>query len=908
MFLLTDIEGSTPLWDAEPEAMFRALLLHDEIASKVVAQYNGRNVKSRGEGDSLFLVFDDPIGALHAAIDFQEAIQRQDWPTSRPLRVRCSLDIGEAVDMGSDYYGPVINRCARIRGLAPGSAILASADFNGACGLIPAAKFVDLGRVTLRGLHQAETVFQVVPSGSLAPKVTISAFRTNLPEPNTTFLGRERELADIADLLTTHRYVTLHGPGGIGKSRLALESAKRAISLADAIWVIDLANCSSEDEFVSQIASVLDLRDHPGTVTSDIVKTAFCGQKSLLIFENCELALEDIGLTIGNLLADCPEVRALCCSRRPMRYPQEILYRVPPFSTTSPGNDDVESDAVAFFATRVRALHPELPLNRGFFASAREITLGLDGYPLALELAAAQLGRLPIDAVAAEWAVVRAPRPFAGQEASSVDTVLSVLASSLDLLEPAILSVAQAAAVFRGSFSAEMLEHVADAGTLALVNPTACLLQLVEQSLLQFAGDSPGHDLRFQMLHVVRQGVLAQMSPEMKASHDGKHRAYFVEMASAWGLQLQGRDQAAALALMEASYPDLRSIMTGPGELATLADKERIAAKLGRYFLLRGLLSEGRNVLSGVQRELESHGSSVTPELLLSLGSLCWRQGDFRGAQGLYEEALAAANGSNDILSESAALNNLGLIDLEQARYEDASARLTKCLCLRREVGRPEDVATTLNNLGLLEWNLGRYSEAREYFEECLQIRKQLGDDNGAAATNCNLALLLSAWGEPKYAVILASESARLYRQLGDRGGLAFVLHNLGSIQIDLSDLDNARSSLEQSIEAADQIGNASLTACSQLRLADIDVLQDRPDTAVIAYRRAKEALLESNDQIRQLEADYGLVLALMKLDALKEAQYQLRQADRRARALGFDDSLFSRYSIGEARERLHSL
>jgi class 3 adenylate cyclase len=286
-FLFTDVAGSTRLWERHPDQMRAALAEHDALIEFLTAQHGGRVVRPRGEGDSRFCVFARASDGVAAAAAIQQALHAQDWPPQTPLRARVALHTGEADLRGGDYYGSAVNRSARLRGIAHGGqALLSQATYDLVQDALPAGVAVrDLGEHRLSDLARPERVFQLLAPDAAAefpPLRSLDALPHNLPLQLTSFVARERELAEVAALLGAHRLVTLTGPGGVGKTRLALQVAAEALPAhPDGAWLAELAALRDPGLVPQAVATAVGVREERGrpllaTLTEALRPKACC--------------------------------------------------------------------------------------------------------------------------------------------------------------------------------------------------------------------------------------------------------------------------------------------------------------------------------------------------------------------------------------------------------------------------------------------------------------------------------------------------------------------------------------------------------------------------------------------------------------------------------------------------------
>ena len=400
-FLFTDLEGSTRLWEEFPEAMRGALARHDELLRGAVEAQGGMPVKTTGDG--LHAVFDRVDTAVAAAVLAQGRLGDEPWPETGPLRVRMAVHAGVAERRGGDYYGPALNRAARLMGVAHGGQVVCS---QAAAELVVDAQpagveLVDLGEHRLRDLARVERVFQIWAPGlqrEFPPLESIDEYPGNLPFQLTSFVGRDEELAAVAKLLDGSRLVTLVGPGGVGKTRLAVQTAGEIVSrYRDGAWFIDLAPINDENLVPKTVAAGLGLAEpQQGTVTDGLIRW-LADRDALLILDNCEHLMDATTELVQDLVSRCRATTILVTSREALGLPGERIYPVRPLPVPPAGSDDVlaaeESPAARLFADRAAAGRHGFSLRADNARAIAELCRRLDGIPLALELAAARCSR-----------------------------------------------------------------------------------------------------------------------------------------------------------------------------------------------------------------------------------------------------------------------------------------------------------------------------------------------------------------------------------------------------------------------------------------------------------------------------------------------------------------------------------
>ena len=383
-FLFTDVEGSTRLWEQRREAMRVALERHDEIVRSAI-EFRGGYVFSTA-GDAFSAAFATPGEAVAAAVDAQRALQAEPWPDGAGIQVRMGIHVGVADQRDGDYFGPAVNRSARLMGLARGGQMLVSLaveelvrdDLASGVGLRA------LGEHKLRGLSRPETVFQVVGPGvahEFPPLESAALVPGNLPSPVSSFVGRLNEVKELAAALDGRRLVTLVGPGGVGKTRLAIATAATlADAFPDGTWFVELAPIGVSDAVVHAVASTLSvLREEDSTMLESVVGS-LAGRRALVVLDNCEHLIDaaaEIALAIGQGAAP---VTVMATSREPLGVSGEQVWPVGPL--------DPAIEAVELFVERARSVNPSFALagsdDRDALAG---LCVRLDGIPLAVELA-----------------------------------------------------------------------------------------------------------------------------------------------------------------------------------------------------------------------------------------------------------------------------------------------------------------------------------------------------------------------------------------------------------------------------------------------------------------------------------------------------------------------------------------
>ena len=411
-FLLTDIEGSTRLWEEHGEAMGAALAVHDRILRGTIESNRGAVVKTMGDG--MLAVFHDQVAAVGAALDAQRALRDTGWGATGPLRVRMAVHAGAAESREGDFFGPALNRDARILAIGHGGQILLSAiaAMLARDRLPEDVELLDLGSHRLRDLDRPEQVFQVAVADlrrDFPALRSLSTRRSNLPIPLTSFVGRERELAEVDRLISRGRLVTLIGTGGTGKTRLMIEVAGRVAGrFPDGAWLAELAPLGDPSQIAPEVARALGAQEVPGRPSLDVVSEFLASKELLLVLDNAEHLIDGVAEVAERLLAAAPGVRILTTSREALAVPGEAVMQVP--SLSCPGGHELNrfgvvsaavdlgeagaTEAVRLFSERAGAVLPSFELTAANVNAVTEICRRLDGIPLAIELAAGRVSAM----------------------------------------------------------------------------------------------------------------------------------------------------------------------------------------------------------------------------------------------------------------------------------------------------------------------------------------------------------------------------------------------------------------------------------------------------------------------------------------------------------------------------------
>jgi len=773
-FLFTDLEGSTRLWEEQRAQMQRALARHDALLRTHIEEHGGQVFKT--VGDAFCAAFADPAAALAAALHCQRALSCEEATSS--LRVRMALHTGTAEQRGGDYFGPPLNRVARLLAAGHGGQVLLSAATQELVrdALPGGASLLDLGEHRLKDLIRPEHAFQLLAPGLPAefpPLRTLDRHPHNLPTQPTPLVGREKELREALERLQQERVrlLTLTGPGGVGKTRLSLQLAAEQIeSFPDGVFFVGLAPLTDPALLPSAVAQAIGVREEAERPLSETLRAHLQGKRLLLVLDNFEQVTEAAPL-VGQLLTAAAGLKVLVTSRIPLHLRGEQEYPVPTLSLPDPRQlppleQLTRYEAVRLFIERAQGVKPDFALTDENAPAVAEICVRLDGLPLAIELAAARIKILPPQAMLARLhdrlkLLTGGARDLPERQ----QTLRGAIEWSHELLGEEEKRLLRRLAVFLGGRTLEAIEQVCSAdGDLDVLEGVS---SLVDKSLLRQEESAEGEP-RFLMLETIHEYAKEKLEASAEAEEIGRrHTEFFLALAEAAAPQLLGAAQGQWRARLEAEHDNLRAALSralarGEDELAG-----RLAAALRNFWSARGHLREGRRWLAEV---LAAEGLSLRTraKALLGAGNLASGQGDLAAAQPRFEESLALCRDLEDARGIAGALNGLGMLAAERGELDRAQALFEEALAPLREIGDTQGMATLLNNLGTLVDRRQEYARAESLYRESLALARQAGHAAGVSGALLNLAGVTRRQGNLPGARVHLREGLHVARDIGD--------------------------------------------------------------------------------------------------------------------------------------------
>jgi len=819
-FLLTDVEDSSRLWEADADAMADALELHDRVIADTVQAYRGWLLKAKGEGDATLTAFRRASDAVACATELQQALLGTSWPGGLDLRVRVALHSGEAHERAGDYFGPALNRAARLRGLARGGAtVMSQTTAEIVRDRLPAGvDLVDLGRRDLRGLSRPEQVFELRLSGR-----AVSAFESardathttaaaaadstgglpasataRLPVLATPTIGRDADCLAIAQLLRREEIhmVTLTGPGGVGKTRLALEVARLLESkFRDGAWFVSLATTASAEHAASAIAQALGVAPLQNETPSQAVERFLAPKHALVVLDNFEHLLPAAAL-VGALVVGCDGLAVLATSREPMRLQAERCYAVSPLAIPSRADRDAVSraPASALFVAHARGHDRSFQLTEDNAGAVADICHRLDGLPLAIELAAARITLLDPDELNARLAQAldvlgTGPRDAPDRQL----TLRATIDWSHNLLDDDEKQCFARLAVFAGGATVEAAETVTRAGLDTLDHLVAKNLLVRRQD-----ADAP---TRLGMLETI--GAYATERFASDANEQAvreNHCRYYLALAQRHGTEraLWGADARQHLARLDSEIDNLHGAL---GWAIGQANDElalALVAAVGCYWVMRDRYADA---LNWVDEALNLPGADANPALCvgaLRTKAWClWQTG--RGAElpAVLAELEAIARRLDDPLILSQALQLRVDHELDAERLDVADANAADALHWAEVAGDEWEIAEAWRRKAIAASNI---ADLRERVDTAASLLTDVGNIHQLATLLTNAAYAALCLGNARDAADFAARATPIARALDGRHTRMINSGNAGLAALLTGDTDTASHALREEL------------------------------------------------------------------------------------------------------------
>jgi predicted ATPase/DNA-binding SARP family transcriptional activator len=812
-FLVSEV---VPLETPEAGKAAAQVIVEDcqSLLRSLIRGYGGHEIQARGA--TLQVAFGRASDALAAAVAGQQAAAAHPWPQEAvPLRIRMALHTGE-VEPGEEIgHCSTLQLAVRLMQAAHPGQLLASdktaAMLSDSSKLSPQP--IDLGLYCLGEGAVPQRLYQIsypeMSPGEFPPPNTSPGLTSQLPLQITRFFGREAELAQLRVLLTDPgmRLVTITGPGGQGKTRLATEVARQLLESGSAlILFVPLADLAHSALVPAAILDTARLPRHPQLEPLEQLVQALSGQKALLVLDNFEHLVEEGASVVRTLLERLPKLTCLVTSRQSLAIAEEhelpLLPLGVPREAESP-QQLLRCESVRLFVDRAQGVRPDFQVTRANAEAVAGLCRRLEGLPLALELAAAWIGVItPAKMLARmeqrfELLVSRqrdAPRRHR--------TLQAAIDWSYQLLSPELQRFFARLSVFRGGWTLEAAEAVC-------MEPRALdyLDQLRRCSLV--LADEPGEEPLFWMLESLQAYAAAQHGPEEQADLRRRHAEYYLTLAELAEPSLQGPDQQLWLDRLERAHHNLRAALSWARETGATETGLRLGGALWRFWRVRGYLSEGRKWLVEVlELAPASKSTPARARALHGAGVLACLQGDYQSARSLLVQSLAMARDQNYRQGVAEALSGLAMIAYSRGYYQAVSSLCEEALAVWRELGDQQGIARALDLLGNAALGQGDLQTARTLHEESLTLSRGLHDRHFSAACLNSFGDVARALGEYETARLLYEESLEIHREVGDKIGITGSLIGMGNVALYRGDLESAGSLFQESLRIRRELGD----------------------------------------------------------------------------------------------------
>jgi predicted ATPase/class 3 adenylate cyclase len=820
-YLFSDVEGSTRLWERHPEAMQDALARHDAILRAAVEGFGGTVVKTTGDG--LMAVFGSARDAIAASLAAQEGLRDEPWGVTGPLRVRMGTHVGEAQTRGGDYYGTAVNRAARVMAAAHGGQVLLSAPIAQlVAGSLPDDVHLrDLGTHRLKDLAGPEHLFQLVRPGlpdTFPPLATLDARPNNLPTQTSAFLGREALLDDLRAQLDAEyaRLVTLTGPGGTGKTRLALQAAAEQVDrFEDGVFFVDLSAEREADGAYAAIVRTVAITGSGDDPPLELLKRGLRERQVLLVLDNFE-QVADAATGLAELLAHCPGVTALVTSRAALRVRGERLFPVPPLTLPARDGaisreDALASESVQLFVERASALRPDFQVADQNAADIAAICRRLDGLPLAIELAGARITLFAVDELRTRLDKRLDVLQGGGRDLPERQrTLRSTIEWSTELLTEAERRVLQMFSVFVG---ARLIDVEGTAQRLADdIDVLEGISTLVDNSLVRNIPDEQGHQ-RLAMLETIRSYAAEQLDadPDFADAVRRAHAEHYTELAIALRQQLGRMDREQVLAALEVELGNLRTAWSHLVQQGDVVPLNNLLEPLWGYYDARGAYSAAMELGDDLLKVLASQPDTperARDEIALEM-SLARALIVVRGYDAEVEHSIRAAverlRDQDDAPERFPVLRSLATLHLMRSDPESALEIGRELLAIAEQQRDPMLLSEAhlvygMNTafIGDVDDGLRHLDTAIEYFDAGAAglVKFRIGPSPGVVAHVVS-GLLLWGVGFPDRAVARLKRGLIVADQIGHPYSRAYALWHAALLDLSRFDLSTMAARAE---------------------------------------------------------------------------------------------------------------
>jgi predicted ATPase/class 3 adenylate cyclase len=865
-FLFTDIEGSTKLAQEYREELPALLARHKDILKQAIEFHNGFIFQV--VGDSFSAAFDTALGALKAALAAQRNLQNEPWLPA-PIKVRMGMHTGAAqLADDSSIEGPYVGYATlamtqRIMSAAHGGQILLSQITRELVWeqLPSDIALLDMGEHRLKDLLYPIHLYQITAAdlpANFPPLKTLNSFPQNLPVQLTSFVGRERELAESKQLLSNTRLLTLIGPGGTGKTRLSLRVAEELLqSFRDGIWLAEFAPLTDPAFIPQTIAAIFGLRELPNMPLQGVITDYLRAKELLLILDNCEHLVDACAQLSEYLLRNCPRVKIIASSREALGISGETVYRVPSLSLPDPAQATletlIEAESVRLFVERGTAANSKFRLTEQNASSIVQICHRLDGIPLALELAAARLAIFSPEEIATRLG--DRFKLLTGGSRTALprqQTLRALIDWSYDLLSMEEQALFRQLSVFAGGWTYESAEAVCfDWDVLNL------LTQLVNKSLVIVNEQEPS--THYRLLETIRQYARDKLleAGESVQVRD-RHLGFFLKFAEEAESYMNGPQELEWRELLEAEYDNLRTAVEWALE-NHIPKALRLGGALHIFWERHGHEVEGRRLITealarvralpSVEGEATREQVSIQVKGLNALGLLCFGQGDNFSSLTAFEESAILSRQIGEKRALVQALSYTGMASAFLGTREAAYTAANEAVTLAREVGDKVLLGSALVNLAaVMAVAFQDLDTMRANGDEGIRLLRESGSHWSLAMAVFGFGLFMATQGNYAEARAQFEASIPLFTELRDRHRLAMIYSELAHLERRQGHFAEAKSLYHETIQEWQKVGHRAAIAHELECFAFIAKAQEEDQRAARLLGAAE--ILRENIQI----------------------------------------------------------
>ena len=884
-FLFTDIEGSTQLWEDHPQAMKSALAVHDSVLRDAIRENRGALIKMTGDG--AHAAFETALDAVNAALYAQYSLHTSQFleGLALTLPVRMGLHTGEAELRDGDYYGQSLNRAARIMSAAHGGQVLLSSiTAELVREHLPAdLSLQDLGGHHLKDLVRPEHLYQLNAAGLPQNFPAIQShtqFPNNLPAQLTSFIGREKEMAEIKELLGSARLVTLTGSGGTGKTRLAIElGTTERTTFASGVWLIELAPLTDPSQIIPCIAQAFDLHEHPFGPLQTLVLDYLRDKKLLLIFDNCEHLIEACARTADELLQHCPQLKILASSREALGIAGEVTYQTPSLAVR---------ESTQLFAERARAANPKFDLTESNVSSVAQICSRLDGIPLAIELAAARAKLLSPEQIAAR--LDDRFRLLVGGSRTALprqQTLRALIDWSYDLLSEQEKALFRTASVFVGGWTLEALEAVAkDSETLEHLE------QLVNKSLV--VTEEREKAMRYFMLETIRQYAREKLfeSNQAVATRD-RHFAYYDYLTeSVWNV-LQIHNVLLWLDQADDEKENIRAAVEWALE-NHIEESVRLAANLalivpfigsspGDALALCRAAINRLKALPPVAGDSHVQRQSLLAKALFVLGMVGFSMGNMSVVIQDLQEAIAVSRiaGDKRILGYSLEMYFTATAFISMPTENECAEEGLRIF--RDEISDKWGLTMAYQNMARIAESKGDHNEKENYLARLKEIVRETPLSFQSGLFYLGMGHSEKARGNYETAKVYFEEGLNIFKHLRNWGFQLIMTSEIGHVTRLMGKRTEAKRIYEETLRGWQNTGNRGAIANQLECFAFFAITDEEPQRAAKLLGAAESVRAKAQSPMTDIERiEYNDFVARLR-SMLNEAEFNKLWAEGRA-------------------------